>query len=311
MSERDSLQKKAEYLLVRGVLWLMGLLPRAASIAVGRFLGRVAYFALGRLRFIGLRNLRRAFPNSRKAERRRILRSCFDGLGRQLGEFCQFERATVADLRKIVEYDPESLARYREAKQLERGIIMVTAHLGGWELLPFAGSAFGDRVSILIRPIENPRIERFVQSVRTRFGNETISKQFAGLTCLRILRKGGTIGILADLNSLPQEGVFVPFFGELACTTLAVAALALPSNAVVFPVFAPWDAVRRKYLFYGGPALEMLRTGDHERDLAVNTARVSAVIEKAIRCHPGQWLWIHDRWHALVRPGDRICNEMF
>jgi len=306
---RSSFQTNLEYALVRAITACAGALPRFASVAIGRSLGRAAYFAAGRLRFIAERNLRIAFPKLRKSERRRILRSCFDNLGRQLGEFCQLERATVKDLRKIAEYDPESLARFNEAKRLGRGIIIVTAHLGGWELLAVASSAFGHPSSILVRPIQNPKIDQWVQSVRSRFGNEIISKQSAGLTCMRILRKGGILGILADLNALPQEGVFVPFFVELACTTVAVAALALPTNAVVFPAFAPWNRARRKYVIHGGPAIEMLRTDDHERDLAVNTARVTSVIEKEIRAYPDQWMWIHDRWHALYRVGDRVCAD--
>ncbi len=309
MGARNSFGTNAEYVLARALTAGLGLMPRFASVAIGRCLGRLAYHAAGRLRFIGERNLRIAYPKLRRSERRRLLRRCFDHLGRQLGEFCQLERATAADLRKIAEYDPETQARFREARSLGRGMIIVTAHLGSWEILALASSAFGDPAHILVRPIQNPKVDQWIQSVRARFGNQIISKQGAGMACMRILKKGGILAVLADLNALPQEGVFVPFFGELACTTLAVAALALPTNAVVFPVFAPWNRSRRKYVLHGGPALEMLRTGDHDRDLAVNTARITSLIEREIRAFPEQWMWIHDRWHALYRAGDRVCAD--
>ena len=279
------------------------------AISAARMLGRAACATLGRLRRIAERNLHIAFPAISEEERRRILIGSFDHLGRQLGEFAHLRRATAADLAGIVDYDVESLSRLQAAQRPGKGIIFVTAHLGGWEILALAHSALHGPLSILARPIENPRIDRFVRDCRSRFGNVIVDKKSSGLTCLRILRKGGTLGILADLNSLPQEGVFVPFFGKLACTTLAVAALALPSDATVFPVFAPWNPARRKYVFQGGPAVEVLRSGDHERDLGANTARVTAVIEKIVRQYPDQWLWIHDRWHALLRPGDRVCEE--
>jgi KDO2-lipid IV(A) lauroyltransferase len=294
---------------MRTLLGCIGALPRPASVAVGRCLGRAAYSALGRLRRIGMRNLWLAYPELSRSEHRKILRRSFDSLGRQLGEFCRFPRATPDSLRRIVEFDPAGMAHLEAARSRGKGILFVTAHLGAWELLVFAYSALESPISFLVRPIENPRVEQWVRGIRSKFGNEPIDKKSAALTCMRILRKGGTLGILADLNALPQEGIFVPFFGELACATIGVAALALPTDASVFPVFAPWDAVRRRYVFRGGPALEMLRTGDHERDMEVNTARITSVLERWIREYPDQWMWIHERWHAYLRPGDRYCIE--
>ncbi len=299
----------AEYALTRTLISGLALLPRGTAIAGASFLGSAAFRGLGWLRRIGERNLGIAFPQLSPEERMKILHRSFISLGRQLAEFCHFRGATPEKLRRIVHYDPQSLSLLEAARNRGKGVLFITAHLGGWELLPFAHSAFGQPLSYLARPIDNPLIEEFVRSIRTRFGNQQISKHYAGLTCMRLLKKGGTLGILADLNSLPQEGIFVPFFGKLACSTAAVAALALTSGATVFPAFAPWDPVRRQYVFLGGPAVDVLRSGDHERDLGINTARVTSVIEKAIRAYPDQWLWIHDRWHALPRPGDRVCKD--
>lgn len=299
----------AEYVLMRAILGGLGSVPRPLSIALGRCLGRIAYYCFGHLRRIGKRNLCLAYPQMSGSWHRKILHACFDSLGRQLGEFCQFPNATPESLRRLIEFDPEGAAYLEQARSRGNGLLFVTAHLGAWELLVFSYSALVQPLSFLARPIENPRIEQWVRRVRSRFGNEAIDKNAAGLTCMRILKRGGTLGILADLNALPQEGIFVPFFGELACTTIGVAALALPTEATVFPVFAPWDPVRERYIFQGGPALEMLRTGDHERDIAINTARVTAVIEKWVRKYPDQWMWIHDRWHAYLRPGDRYCTD--
>jgi KDO2-lipid IV(A) lauroyltransferase len=309
MSVQAQIRVSVEYALVRMLVSALGSLPRPAAIAMGRWLGRIAFLALSRLRRIGERNLSIAFPQMDRAARLRILRGCFDNLGRQLGEFCHFPKTTPESLRQIVDYDAESVERLEAAKKLGRGILFITAHLGAWELLPFAHSAFGNPLSFLARPIDNPLIEQMVHSVRTKFGNQQISKQFAGLTCMRTLKRGGILGILADLNSLPQEGIFVPFFGELACSTAAVAALALTTDAIVFPAFAPWNPARKKYTFRGGPPIEVLRTGDHERDLGINTARIASVIEKVIRKYPDQWLWIHNRWHARPRPQDRVCTD--
>jgi KDO2-lipid IV(A) lauroyltransferase len=309
MNANLSLRVRAEYLILRALVGGLGLLPRPAAIAVGRCLAGIAYFALRRLRRIGERNLARAFPRLSRKEQLRILRSSFDSLGRQLGEFCKFPQATRESLGRIVEYDPASVARLKEAESRGRGVLFITAHLGAWELLAFAHSALRQPIMFLVRPIDNPLVESMVEGMRTRFGNQAISKKEAGLTCMRKLKKGGTLGILADLNSLPDEGIFVPLFGELACSTAAVAALALATGAAVFPAIAPWDPIRRKYVFRGGPALEVLRTGDFERDLGINTARMTQLMEGIIRKYPEQWLWIHDRWHARPRPQDRVCTD--
>ncbi len=309
MGPTYSTRTRAEYVLLHAVVGVVGMLPRGAAVLVGRCLARVGYYVLGRLRRIGEANLAIAFPHLDYGRRRRILLASFDSLGRQLGEFCRFPRVTPEDLRNIVEYDRESIASLNEAESRGHGILFITAHIGAWELLAFAHSALVRPLTFLIRPIDNPLIENMIQGIRARFGNQALSKKDAGMACMRKLKKGGTLGILADLNSLPDEGIFVPFFGKPACSTAAVAALALATGAAVFPAFAPWDPVRKKYIFIGGPPLEMLRTGDFARDLGVNTARVAQVMERIVREYPEQWLWIHDRWHAIRRPQDRMCTE--
>ena len=309
MKANSPVRIRAEYIALRALASGLGLLPRAGAILVGRCVAWIAFFALRRLRRIGERNLLRAFPDFSDEQRCKILRASFDSLGRQLGEFCKFPQATRESLSRIVEYDSASIARLEAAECRGRGVLFITAHLGAWELLAFAHSALRQPIMFLVRPIDNPLIERMVEGMRTRFGNQAISKKDAGLTCMRKLKRGGTLGILADLNSLPDEGIFVPLFGELACSTAAVAALALATGAAVFPVIAPWDPARKKYIFRGGPALEVLRTGDFERDLGINTARMTQVMEGIIREYPEQWLWIHDRWHARPRPQDRVCTD--
>jgi len=309
MIKTGSLRIRIEYVFMRLLVGIIGMLPWSWSMAAGRLLGFLAFYALGHLRHVGERNLEIAFPEKSVSERRRILRGCFDSLGRLLGLFCHFPSCSPEDLRRLVEYDEAGEARFIEAKNRGKGMLLITAHLGAWELLPLYYSAIGYPFSFLVRPLENPLIDRWVHKVRTRFGNKALDKKAAGLSCLRLLKNGNTLGILPDLNSLPQEGIFVPFFGKLGCTTLAVAAFALPTDATIFSVFAPWDPVRKKYVFVAGPDLELVRTGDRDRDLAINTARMVSMFEEVIRTYPDQWLWIHDRWHALRRPQDRVFEQ--
>lgn len=303
MAKRGKLQTSLEYALARSILSALGLLPRRAAIALGRGLGRVASWLPGNLRRTGEINLRLAFPELSDPERRRLLQGCFDTLGRLLGEFSQFHRATPESLRELIEYDPVGLAHLRAAEKDQRGVIFLTGHLGAWELLSFGWSALEYPISFLVRPIDNPRIEAMIERVRTRFGNRAIDKKSAAREALRVLRAGGTLGILSDLNTQPHEGVFVPFFGRLACTTAGIATLALKTDAVVIPTVAIWNPEKKRYFFHGDPPVELVRTGDKHKDLEVNTARFAAAMETLVRRYPDQWMWIHKRWKTRP-PGE-------
>jgi Kdo2-lipid IVA lauroyltransferase/acyltransferase len=303
MAKKGKTQIFLEYAATRALLSGLGALPRPLAVAVGRTLGHAAHALAGGLRRTGMRNLELAFPEMNEAERKRLLRGSFVALGRQLGEVSKFPRATPERLREVVEYDGEDVKLLDVARERGRGVIFLTSHLGAWELLCFAHSVFYEPISFLVRPIDNPRIAALVARLRTRFGNQPIDKKAAARTALRLLRQGGTLGVLADLNTQEREGVFVPFFGHLACTTAGVATLALRTDATVIPVCAPWDEGRKKFVFHGGPVIELVRTGDDARDIEINTANFTAAIERHVRMFPDQWLWIHKRWKTRP-PGE-------
>jgi KDO2-lipid IV(A) lauroyltransferase len=303
MAKPGKLQETLEYALTRTLLGVLGALPRVWAVRVGRELGHTAYTFGGGWRRTGARNLELAFPELGEREREKLLRGCFDSLGRLLGEFSQFPRTTPEKLREIVEYDPVGLAHLREAEREKRGVIFLTGHLGAWELLSLGWSALEYPISFLVRPIDNPRVEELIESIRTRFGNQPIDKKMAARTALRVLKEGGTLGILADLNTQPKEGVFVPFFNQLACTTAGIATLALRTDAIVIPTCAVWNQERQRFFFHGDPPVELIRTGDNKRDIELNTARFTAAIEQMVRLYPDQWLWIHKRWRTRP-PGE-------
>src|SRR5947209_6030644 len=288
MSKHGRIQTFMEYAAARGLLGALGVLPRPAAVAAGRALGRLAYTLGGRLRRTGEINLQLAFPDMDERQRKQILHGCYDSLGRTLGEFSQFPRATRASLRELIDYDPVGLKHLREAEAEGRGVIFLAGHLGGWEVLSFAWSALEYPLNFIVRPLDNPRVENFIEGIRTRFGNTAISKKAAARQALRVLRAGGTPGILADLNTQEKEGVFVPFFDRLACTTTGAAMLALRADAVVIPTCAGWDKQRGRYFFHGDPPVELVRTGDEKRDIEINTANFTAAIERMVRAYPDQ-----------------------
>jgi KDO2-lipid IV(A) lauroyltransferase len=303
MAKHGKFQISVEYALARLVLGSLGILPRPVAIFLGRAFGSIAYRLAGKLRRTGERNLSIAFPDLSDVERRGLLRGCFDSLGRLLGEFSKFSTATPESLRRLIDYDQVGLAHVREAEKKRRGVIFLTGHLGPWELLSFGWSALEYPISFLVRPLDNPLIEEMIERARTRFGNRAIDKKNAARESLRVLREGGTLGILSDLNTQTREGVFVPFFGKLACTTAGIATLALKTDAIVIPTCAVWDKERKRYFFHGDPPVELVRTGDRQKDVEINTARFAAAIESLVRRYPDQWLWIHRRWKTRP-PGE-------
>jgi KDO2-lipid IV(A) lauroyltransferase len=298
---KSKLQINLEYLVARSLLAIFGWLPMRVALSVGSTLGRCSYYFSGRLRRTGQRNLELAFPDLTLAERLRLLHGCFESLGRLLGVFSQFDTADTQTLRSIVEC--EGLENIDAARQNGRGVILFTGHVGAWELSSFALSLFGYPLSFLVRRIDNPKIEKLVDVRRERLGNRTIDKRSAAREMLQVLQGGGTLGILVDLNTLDREGIFVDFFGVPASTTFMLAKLALRTEAAVLPVFAPWDAQRRRFVLKIDEPLNITRTGNDEEDVRQLTQLFTGVVEKYVRRYPEQWLWIHRRWKTRP-PGE-------
>lgn len=242
-----------------------------------------------------------AFPEKSLPEREAILRGCFENLGRALGVFSHFRRESPESWRAFVE--TEGLERLAAARQTGRGAILFTGHIGAWEMSSFALSLFDQPMSFLVRRIDNPKVEALVDRYRTSRGNRTIDKMFAAREMLQILQRGGTLGILIDLNTLDREAVFVEFFGQKAATTFLVAKLALRMNVDVFPVFAPWDNARQKFVVQVGEPVTFARAGDETTNILRLTQAITAVMEDYVRRYPDQWLWIHRRWKTRP-PGE-------
>ena len=285
---------RLEYALVWCVVKSIGLLPRPLARAVGISIGQLTYLLHGKLRRVGMRNLTMAFPQKSPRQRRKLLRGVFTSLGRQLAEVCLFPRYTPENLSGVVIYDGfENLQR---ASDRGKGVLFLTGHLGGWELSAFAHALHGHPLHFVMRPLDNPYLDRMVRDYRTMHGNIPILKDDPVRDLLRAMKEGATVGILMDTNMLPPQGIFVDFFGIPACTPSGLARIALRTDAAVVPGFTVWDPVLGKYRLRFDPAVQLLRTGDDGADIRANTQLFTSVIEDFIRLYPDQWLWVHRRW---------------
>jgi KDO2-lipid IV(A) lauroyltransferase len=156
---------------------------------------------------------------------------------------------------------------------------------------------------MVIRRLDNPLVDEFVNRIRCRHGNRVIHKDDFARGLIASMRSGETVGILMDTNMTPPQGVFVPFFGVQACSASGLARIALKTGAAVVPGFLLWEQKEQRYVLRFGEPLAVIDSGDAEKDAVANTAAFTAAIEGYIRRYPDQWLWMHRRWKTRP-PGE-------
>jgi KDO2-lipid IV(A) lauroyltransferase len=191
----------------------------------------------------------------------------------------------------------DGLEHVKSAMDLHGRALLLTAHLGNWELLSIACRLTDYRLSVVLRPLDAPWLDRLVTRLRERSGVELIDKRAALRPVLRALAGGGMVGILLDQNAARREGVFVPFFGRAASTSRSMAVLALRTGTPIVPTFIRREAGGMHHVVIG-PALSLPPARDLEAAIVAVTTRCTQIIEDAIRMAPDQWLWMHDRWRT-------------
>jgi KDO2-lipid IV(A) lauroyltransferase len=202
----------------------------------------------------------------------------------------------------------DGFERLLSARQRGKGVLVITAHLGPWELLPlFIARDYGPS-HMVARPLDDPRLDDLLTRMRERGGNRVIRKRDAIQAILQVLRRGETVGILIDQHISEKEGAVVPFFGRPASTVTGPALIAIRSGAAVVPMVILREACGQ-YRVQIAPEVPIRRSGDLRADLAVNTARFTAAIEAFIRERPDQWFWVHRRWKTHLPLDPRLANE--
>jgi KDO2-lipid IV(A) lauroyltransferase len=252
------------------------------------FYARLLDRAVPRFRKTALRNLELAFPGRPSEERARIADGVFRSIGRIIYAFARMPRINASNVHEGIRY--EGLENYLEAKRQGRGVLVATGHLGNWELSAFTHAIMTEPMNVVVRPLDNPRLDAFVEARRQLTGNKIIGKRDAPRAILRALRNNEAVGILVDQNTSLQEGAFVNFFGVPASTGTAFVRFAARTGAVVIPGFALWSEGEQRYVLNFYKPVPM--TGDFVED----TQRLHSRLEEIIREHPDQWLWIHRRW---------------
>jgi Kdo2-lipid IVA lauroyltransferase/acyltransferase len=285
------------------VAWIfvktLGALPRPLARRVAASATWLLLLLLPKLRKTADFNLELAFPEWTKTQRRDVMRGMTRNLGWMAAEFARLPKYTKKNIENVVVLDGHE--NFLAGQSRGKGVLYLTGHIGAWELSSYAHALYGFPLHYMARPLDNKPLDALVNRYRGLSGNKPIYKNEAARMMLRVLKEAGTVGILADQNTMPDEGVFVDFFGVPACMTTGIARVALHTDAAVVPGYAFWDEDMRKYRLRFEPPVELIRTGDTERDVLENTQRFAKVIEEIIRKYPEQWVWIHARWKNRPR----------
>ncbi len=285
----------AEYVGARGAAAVLRALPTPAAAALARGLGWLAYYAIGRRRRDGLRNLDLAYGDARSpAEKRRLVRRVFQHLAQVAVEIVKLDQVLRPDnLDAFIEMEDWGLIE--KAAALGRGVIFVTGHVGNWELLGQAIAMKGYEVTSIARPLDNPLLENLVKERRERYGQKIVSKNEALRPMLKVLKEGRTLSFLIDQNARHGH-VFVDFFGRPAATTRAAAALALRNQTPILMGAAVRVGPTFHYKILADGPIVPESTGDKEEDVRRLTQEMTSWLERVIREYPEQWLWLHRRW---------------
>lgn len=265
-------------------------LPHSLRRGLARSLARVAY-ALGIRRRVALDNLRHAFPELTETERRRIAKGAYVNMAYAVMEGLSSPRLSEDELAVAVVTD--DWGKVQAAIDARKGILVASAHFGGWELLGEVLARRGVKLHAVVRSLRGLVNAELIES-RRRSGMQLISPRGAVLASVRALRQGAMVAMLIDQVLPADRGVFVPFFGRAACTTPALSMAAISSASPVFVLMSVREGDHLR-LFVEGP-IPVPNTGDRKRDILEHTAALTQAIERFIRRYPDQWLWLHRRW---------------
>ncbi len=301
MSKHGAARDLAEWALACPVLKTLERLPLPLARAEAAALADLLRLAAPRLAEVGRRNLAFALPERSAPEREAILRGVYRSLARVVLAAARFPRLSRDNIQEWIRYD--GLEHFERALGCGRGVLVLTAHLGNWELSALAHGLYGRPMHIVVRPLDNPRLDRLARRYRTLSGNRIIEKTESPRRIFEALRANQAVGMLVDQNASREGGVFVRFFGKPACASTGLAKLALRTGAPVVPGFALWEEAQGRYVLRFWPPVEITATGDADADVQVNTQRMHTLLEGIIRQYPDQWLWIHRRWKTRP-PGE-------
>ncbi len=273
-------------------------LPFERAVVWGRRLGWWIGTVLRYRRAEVLETIRCCFPEKSTAECRAVANGMYENLGQTIMETLRFDALDREWMERHV--DLQDIAIVREALTRGKGAIMLSAHLGNFQLPGMIASFLGMPITNITKSVKPAALNEHWQRVRKRFGLKTVDRRGSFRACLAALKANELLGFLLDQNMKRKEGIFVEFFGRPACTTPGMALLSVMTGSPVIPVFC-WRRPDGNYRIEILPALPPPPDRDPET-IRQATQAYTAIVESVIRRHPDQWIWIHRRWRTQPLP---------
>ncbi len=299
-----SIKKKVKYAVlypfIKFLLWQAAVFPRRLTLKIYRRLGLLAYHLFPQQRALVHRHYNYAFDKElTPSEANTFNKKLFANIATNAADlFIATNFKTKADYHRWIDY--EGMHHLEEAYQEGNGVIVLTCHMGAFDLI---GSILAMQypTNVIVRELHNPRLNELLLKNRTRLGAKIFYSGDSMLKVVRYLNQGEIVIILIDQDIRRMKGVFIDFFGKPAYTPIGGTWLALNTRAKVIPMYIRQKPDYRHQVTVK-PPIPVTRSGDKEQDLLENTARFSQALEDFIRQDPTQWTWMHQRWKT--RPED-------
>jgi KDO2-lipid IV(A) lauroyltransferase len=289
VAQRSPQRNRLEYILARIALGTLAYGPWKFSYVIASCYAQLLRLAVPQLSKVGTRNVELADMHPE------VAKGVWRSIARQLVVFARMGRIDKENVHDWIRY--EGFEHFTKAKAAGKGVLFATLHLGAWELSAFSHALMAEPMHVVVRPLDNPLLDVFVEARRAASGNIILGKKEAARGIFQALKDNRAVGILVDQNVGLDEGIFVNFFGRKACVSPTFAKLAARTGAAVIPGYAIWSPDERKFVLRFDEPVGI--TGN----MLIDTQRIQNALERAIRAYPDQWLWIHRRWKTRP-PGE-------
>lgn len=304
---RKQLVRGLVFFGLKGIALGSRMLPWGFGIWIGGQLGRLSFYLLSREKRIATTNIAFALGNEKTSgELEKVVQSSFENLGKGVIEILKMSRLRRGELDALVYLEGEE--HLKRAYGEGRGVILITGHIGNWEMMAAILARRGYPLHVIAAPLYDPRIDDWISRSRNAFNIQTISRgaPSSSKKIISVLRKKEVLGLLIDQDT-KVDGVFVEFFNRKAYTPSGAASLALRSDAAVLPCFIVRLPGNKHRITIQEP-IRLIFSGDHGKDLVLNTALFTRAIEDCVRRYPEQWVWMHRRWKT-EKPKEKGFSE--
>ncbi|MDO8603444.1 MAG: ELM1/GtrOC1 family putative glycosyltransferase [Candidatus Omnitrophota bacterium] len=293
------------FIIVKSFSVSLWFVPLRLALWLGRRMGDSVYFFNAKRRMIAYANLKAAFPEKSCAELKRINKAHFENLGMNVIELLKLPFMDKGYLERHVKL--ENADAIKSSLERGKGVIILTAHFGNWEIASLAASLNGYIMSVFAREQKYERLNNLLNQFRQSTGCKVVTKGFSVKDIIKTLHNNGIVAMLSDQDA-GANGVFVNFFKRPASTAQGIIAFSSKTGAAILPSFITRVGID-KHIARAGDPLKLVNTGDKEKDMKVNLQRIAGILEDHIKKIPEQWLWAHKRWKTTPQRSVLVLTD--